>query len=159
MPDRRTPFVNVGERETLLAFLDYLRDAIVVKTEGISEADAQRALVASGTSLLGLVKHLTMVEVIWFQRSFAGLDVRVPPGDLTPGDTVESAVAAYRRECARNNDIVVAEPDLTKLCARKPPTTDPMSLRWILVHMIEETGRHAGHADILREQLDGATGR
>ncbi len=159
MPDRRTPFVNAGERETLVAFLDYLRDAIVVKTEGLSEADARRELVPSGTSVLGLVKHLTMVEVSWFQWSFAGLDVRVPRDRLTDDDRIDEVVAAYRRACARNNEIVAADPDLTKRCARKPPTTDPMSLRWILVHMVEETGRHAGHADILREQLDGETGR
>jgi hypothetical protein len=159
MPDRRTPFVNTGERETLVAFLDYLRDAIVVKTEGLSDADVRRALVPSGTSILGLVKHLTMVEVSWFQWSYVGLDVRVPSDRLHDEDRVDTVIADYRRACADNNDIVAAEPDLEKLCARKPPTTDPMSLRWILVHMIEETGRHAGHADILREQLDGETGR
>jgi hypothetical protein len=67
MPDRRTPFVNTNERETLVTFLAYLREAVVVKAEGLSEEDARRALVPSGTSLLGLVKHLTMVEVSWFQ--------------------------------------------------------------------------------------------
>jgi hypothetical protein len=159
MPDRRTPFVNAGERDTLVAFLDYLRDAIVAKADGLSELDARRALVPSGTSVLGLVKHLTMVEVSWFQWSFAGLDVRIPAGELTADDRVESVVTDYRTATVRNNEIVAGETDLTTMCARKPPTTDPMSLRWVLVHMIEETGRHAGHADILREQLDGATGR
>jgi hypothetical protein len=75
------------------------------------------------------------------------------------GDTVASAVAAYRAAAIRNDEIVAAAGDLSAMCKRKPPTTEPMSLRWILVHMIEETGRHAGHADILREQIDGATGR
>ena len=159
MPDRRTPFVNASERETLLAFLDYLREAVVLKATRLPEADARRALVPSGTSVLGLVKHLTMVEVSWFQWSFAGLDVRIPSGELTEDDRVDSVVAAYRTAIARNNEIVAGETDLTAMCARKPPTTDPMSLRWVLVHMIEETGRHAGHADILREQLDGETGR
>lgn len=159
MADRRTPFVNTGERETLVAYLDYLREAIVVKADGLSEADARRALVPSGTSVLGLVKHLTMVEVSWFQWSFAGLDVRVPAGELADDDSVDSLITEYRAATASNNEIVAGERDLSVLCARKPPTTDPMSLRWVLVHMIEETARHAGHADILREQLDGETGR
>src|SRR5262245_21659678 len=136
MPDRRTPFVNTGERETLVAFLDYLREAVVVKATGLSEAEARRALVPSGTSLLGLVKHLTMVEVSWFQWSFAGDEVRVPGDQVTEGDTVAAAVAAYRVAAARSNEIVAAASDLSTLCARNPPTTDPMSLRWILVHMI-----------------------
>ena len=159
MSDRRTPFVNTNERDTLLAFLDYLREAVVVKADGLSEADARRSPVRSGTSLVGLVKHLTMVEVSWFQWSFAGDDVRIPTDRLDDGDTVASVIASYRDATARNNEIVAAAGDLSAMCARKPPTTDPMSLRWILVHMIEETGRHAGHADILREQIDGETGR
>jgi hypothetical protein len=159
MPDRRTPFVNTDERGTLVAFLDYLRDGIVVKVEGLAEEDARRTLVPSGTNVLALVKHLTMVEVLWFQSSFAGLDVRVPSDRLRDDDRIENVVAAYRAACARSNEIVSEASDLSARCAHKPPTTDPMSLRWILVHMVEETARHAGHADILREQLDGATGR
>ena len=159
MPDRRTPFVNTSERETLVEFLDYVREAVVVKAQGLSAEAARRALVPSGTSLLGLVKHLTTVEVSWFQWSFAGDDVRVPGDRVKDGDTVASAVGAYRAATARNNEIVAAVGDLSTMCARKPPMTEPMSLRWILVHMIEETARHAGHADILREQIDGETGR
>jgi hypothetical protein len=159
VPDRRTPFVNTGERETLVAFLDYLRDAIVVKVEGLSEADARRALVPTGTSVLGLVKHLTMVEVLWFQWSFAGLDVRVPPDRLTDEDRIDTAVDAYRTACGRSNEIAGAAGNLAVTCARQPGDIEPVPLRWVLVHMVEETARHAGHADILREQLDGETGR
>jgi len=159
MPDRRTPFVNTSERETLVAFLDYLREAVVAKAAGLSPDDARRALVPSGTSLLGLVKHLTMVEVSWFQWSFAGDDIRVPTDRVSDTDTVASVISTYRAATARNNEIVTATDDLSTLCARRPPTTDPMSLRWVLVHMVEETARHAGHADILREQIDGTTGR
>ncbi len=159
MPDRRTPFVNAGERATLVAFLDYLRDAVVIKAEGLSDEDGRRALVPSGTSVLGLVKHLTMVEVSWFQWSFAGEKVWVPTGDLEQADTAASVIDGYRAAIARNNEIVASAPDLSTRCARKPPATDPLSLRWVLVHMVEETARHAGHADILREQIDGRTGR
>ena len=159
MPDRRTPFVNAGERDTLVAFLDYLRDAVVVKVEGLSEADARRALVPSGTSLLGLVKHVTRVEVLWFQWSFAGMDVHVPSDRLTDDDRVDAAITAYRAACARSNTIVGAVNDPAAMCARGPGDIEPLPLRWVLVHMVEETGRHAGHADILREQIDGQTGR
>jgi hypothetical protein len=159
MPDRRTPFVDVGERDTLVAFLDYLRDGIVTKVNGLSEADARRALVPSGTSVLGLVKHVTRVEVLWFQWAFAGVDVQIPSDRLTEHDRIDTAVAAYRAACARSNEIVGAVNDPATMCARGPGDIEPLPLRWVLVHMVEETGRHAGHADILREQLDGETGR
>ena len=159
MPDRRTPFVNVDERETLLAFLDYLRESVIVKASGLADDDARRALVPSGTSLLGLVKHLTMVEVAWFEWSFAGIDVAIPSTDVTEADNVAEAVGAYRAAIARSNEVALGAPGLDVRCARRGTAPEPMSLRWVLVHMVEETGRHAGHADILREQIDGATGR
>jgi hypothetical protein len=115
--------------------------------------------VPSGTSLLGLVKHLTFVETAWFQWSFAGLDVQLPSGDLQPGDTAESVLAAYRGAVTRNNEILDGCRDLDRRCARKATAAEPMSLRWVLVHMVEETARHAGHADIIREQIDGSIGR
>jgi hypothetical protein len=159
MPDRRTPFVNLDERDTLVAFLDYLRDGVVAKVVGLSEADARRALVPSGTSVLGLVKHLTQVEVLWFQWAFAGLDVQIPSDRLTDDDRIDAAIADYRAACARSNEIIGAVDDPAVMCARGPGDIEPLPLRWVLVHMVEETGRHAGHADILREQLDGETGR
>jgi uncharacterized damage-inducible protein DinB len=159
MTDRRTPFVNSGERQTLVAFLDYLREAVIVKASGLDDDALRRSLVPSGTSLLGLVKHLTMVEVVWFQWSFAGLDVSIPAQELEPGDTSESVMAGYREAIDQSNAIVADRPDPTGLSVRKATAPEPMSLRWVLVHMVEETGRHAGHADILREQLDGQIGR
>jgi uncharacterized damage-inducible protein DinB len=157
--DHRTPFTVAGEKQTLCDFLDYLRAAIDRKASGLDEAAARRSPVASGTSLLGLVKHLTFVEVMWFQWSFAGSDVPLPSGELEPGDTTTSVLDAYRAACRRANEIVAAHDDLDEVCARKAPGYEPLSLRWLLVHMVEETARHAGHADIIREQIDGATGR
>lgn len=160
MPDRRTPFLNASERETLVSFLDYLRESVILKATGLSsEEEARRPMVPSGTSLLGLVKHLAMVEVAWFQYAFAGLDVAVPSGALSEDDTVESVMTAYRDACARSNSLVDAADGLDVLCARAATAPEPMPLRWVLVHMIEETGRHAGHADIIRELIDGAVGR
>lgn len=159
MADRRTPLNLVGERETLLEFLDYLRESVALKAAGLDEPSARRTTVPSGTSLLGLIKHLTSVEVLWFQFAFAGLDVDVPSDDATSADTVASALAAYRETCRANNVIVDDCRDLDQVCQRPLTTPEPLSLRWLLVHMVEETARHAGHADILREQIDGMTGR
>lgn len=153
MPDRRTPFQNAGERELLVDFLDYLRESVVIKTSGLSDEDVRKPMVPSGTSLLWLVNHLADVEGYWFDTVFAGGDGGVPPGD-----TAESAISAYRAAWARSNEVVAACHDLDTLSAR-PHRDQHTSLRWILVHMVEETARHAGHADIIREQLDGAVGR
>jgi hypothetical protein len=159
MSDRRTPFTNAGERETLVAFLDYLREAVLIKVSGLDDDALRRTLVPSGTSLLGLVKHLTAVEIAWFPFAFAGADVRVPNGDLEPADTTATVINGYRVAIARSAEIVATEADLDQRCARAATAPECMSLRWVLVHMVEETGRHAGHADILREQLDGQVGR
>src|SRR6476620_3936415 len=133
MSDRRTPFLVAGERETLLAFLDYLREAVLIKASGLDDEALRRALVPSGTSLLGLVKHLTMVEVAWFQWSFAGFDVPVPDQRLEPDDTTESVFAAYRAAIEQNNALVADRHDLDEMCARKGTAPEPMSLRWVLV--------------------------
>ncbi|HTZ09294.1 MAG TPA: DinB family protein [Acidimicrobiales bacterium] len=158
MPDRRIPLLLAGEGQTLRAFLDYLRESIVRKASGLDEATSRRSTVASGTSLLGIVKHLTTVEITWFQYAFAGADGVVPSGDLDSDDTVDSVVSAYRAATVQSNRIVDDCDDLEHRCARAFRTPEPMSLRWVLVHMVEETGRHAGHADIIREQIDGQTG-
>ena len=159
MADRRTPLELTGERETLVQFLDYLRESVALKAEGLDEATARRSTVPSGTSVLGLVKHLTAVEQLWFQFAFAGREVDLASDELESTDTVQSVVAAYRETGQANNAIVSAYDDLDRRCARTLTTPEPLSLRWVLVHMVEETARHAGHADIIREQLDGVTGR
>ncbi|MET9916338.1 DinB family protein [Streptomyces sp. NPDC006435] len=158
--DLRPPTLDADEKTTLSAFLDYLREAVVAKAHGLSDEEARTAGVPSGTSVLGLVKHLTAVELGWFAWSYAGADVEL--GDDCPptGDeTAESLVAAYRRAVERSNGIVAACDDLDRPGARSLRETPPPSMRWVLVHMIEETARHAGHADILREQIDGSVGR
>lgn len=151
------------EKETLRAFLDNYRAAIAWKLEGLSVDDAARPLVPSGTNLLGLVKHLAWVELGWFVEFFAGETIDDPyagMGDADmraePGDTVEAIIELYELHIARA-DAVIAATDLEDLSARDRHGKR-FSLRWILIHMIEETARHAGHADIIREQIDGATG-
>lgn len=159
MADHRTPFDNVGEKAMLVGFLDYLRGCIVAKVEDADEDDARRPQVASGTSLLGVVHHLVRVERSWFPLVFAGEEDERPPRDLRPEDTITSVVAAYRAACVRSNEVIGGCDDLDRRSAMAGVAPEPMSLRWILVHMIEETARHAGHMDILREQLDGSVGR
>ena len=164
--DPYRPPIRAGEKETLNAFLDYQRGVIVWKLEGLSEADARRPIVASGTSLLGLVRHLAYVERWWFQSQFLGEELEMPwteedpDGDFHagPDETVASVCSLYREQCARSREIVAAA-DLDQEAFNHwgdPP--HEVTLRWILVHLIEETARHLGHADILRELIDGATG-
>lgn len=150
-----------SESDSLLFFLNRVRDAVVQVSAGLTAEQERAAGVPSGTSLLGLVRHLTGAEVLWFQRIFLGED-RVADLSMTvPADvTRDEVVAAYRQECARSDDIVRACPDLATLASRTNATEDErVSLRAIVAHMIEETARHAGQADILRERIDGATGR
>jgi hypothetical protein len=147
------------ERQILVEFLDYLRESVIVKAGGVAEEQARTPGVPSGTSLLGLVKHLTRVEVVWLRFGFAGEKVWVPDDALTPDDTRDRLIADYRAAIARSNEIVAACDDLDARAARKVVAPEHPTLRWILVHMVEETARHAGHADILREQVDGTVGR
>ncbi|MFD4668306.1 DinB family protein [Lentzea sp. NPDC058450] len=145
-----------------------LREVLVWKLDGLPEADVRRPLVASGTNLLGLVKHLTLTEARYFGEVFGrpfpepvprwddlaarGLDMRA---DET--ESREEIVARYRRACAHSDGTIEA------LAVDSPghvpwwPRPDVMLFN-VLVHVVSETARHAGHADILREQLDGATG-
>jgi Protein of unknown function (DUF664). len=118
-------------------------------------------MVPSGTSLLGILKHLAYVERWWFRAVFAGDDVEFPWSDEDPdadwrpeeGGTVSSVLAFYDNECGRSRAVTAAA-SLEDLA----PRHEPVSLRWILAHMLEETARHAGQADILRELIDGNTG-
>ncbi|MER7892504.1 DinB family protein [Micromonospora sp. NPDC094482] len=152
------------ERAVLESFLDFHRGVLLRKLRGLSDADAARRLVPSATTVAGLVKHLTMVERNWFPCLLAP-----EPGDVyltteeeavasftvADQDTVDRIAAGYERACARSR-AVAARFDLDHVVPH--PQLGEVSLRWILVHMIEETARHAGHADILRELTDGQTG-
>ena len=155
------------ERTTLEAFLDYYRSAVMAKVRGLSEEDARRRLVSSATTLAGLIKHLRRVEVSWFQHRLAQIpseDLPAlrwidddPDGDFEvhSNETMESLIADYDAQCELSRQ-TAAKFQLDEVVPH--PYLGEVSMRWIYVHMIEETARHAGHADILREQLDGTTG-
>ena len=160
-------FTSLNERDGLATFLDQQRDALVRKVRGISDADAHRAPTASSLSLLGLLKHSAVWEGRWFQCIVAGRPLPdgwpehkspIPDQDflVDDEDTVEHWVARYEQAAETSRQIVAAV-DLDQPCAR----TDiiDFNVRCVLLHMIEETARHAGHADIIRETLDGSRGR
>ena len=160
---RTDPAPAAPERELLADFLAFHRETLLWKVSGLDDAALRRRLVPSLTPLLGMVKHLAYVERWWFQRVFAGRDVAFPWTEtdpdadwrIEPDETSEQILALYQAETAISREIAAAAPSLDEI-ARLPGKEH--SLRWIMVHMIEETPRHNGHADILRELLDGATG-
>lgn len=146
------------ERETLCALLQFQRESLVRKVSGLDDAAARRSPVASGTSLLWLVEHLAWAERSWLLGTFAGL-VEPGPGPEVPGEgTLEQAVASYRDTWARCDAVVAAAGSLDEL-GRREKRGELVTLRWILMHLLEEVARHAGHADILRELIDGSVGR
>ena len=155
--DRKPPRLAAGERETLLGLLQYQRESIVRKVEGLDAEGATRRLVPSGTTMLWLVRHLTRAESLWILGRFAGRHGEVPHDEVVDADTVDAAVADYRA-CWTSVDDVVRRHDLDDV-ATGDDTTPAVNLRWIVMHLLEETARHAGHADILREQIDGQLGR
>jgi uncharacterized damage-inducible protein DinB len=172
-PDTRTPGSRqADERETLGSMLDYYRETVVWKCSGMSDEDLRKAIVPSGWSMLGMVNHLAYVEQWWFQELFAGKPAAdlapVPWTDedpdadfrIGPDQSTESVLDFYTVCCERSRDITASASldDLTaQWPADRPPERRP-TLRWILVHLIEETARHAGHMDVVRELIDGATG-
>jgi uncharacterized damage-inducible protein DinB len=154
-----------GEREQLAGFLDFLRGTVVMKAAGLTDEQARRSLMPSElTTVAGLVSHLTYVEQYWFgqvhdnqadpwaERIKADRDAEFRAALSIPLDQL---IAEYEAECQRSRAVVA------KLALDATGTTakgQPVNLRWVLIHMIEETGRHAGHLDLLRELLDGSTG-
>jgi uncharacterized damage-inducible protein DinB len=158
VPDIKPPRLAGSEADTLRTLLQYQRDSLARKVAGLDEAAARRSPVGSGTSLLWLVKHMARAEVTWVLHRFAGRDVVIPGDQLEPGDTVATVTAAYRQVWPLTDAAAFAGASLDELC-RRQDADPPVSLRWVLMHLLEETARHAGHADILRELIDGRTGR
>jgi Protein of unknown function (DUF664) len=146
------------EIEQLRAVLDGLRAGVLKKLAGLTEADARRSTVGSGTNLAGLVQHLTFVESMWFEQVVAGRKATRGRRSMLVESSVELRTlrAEYRAACAASNEIIAAVGDPDAPVSHNGKTRD---LRWVLLAVIEETSRHAGHADIIREQIDGQTGR
>ncbi|MDA2803002.1 DinB family protein [Nocardiopsis suaedae] len=154
--DTPPPRTGSGEAEVLRGFLDYLRTSIAVKVDGAPEPQVRTAAVPTGTNLLGLLNHLTCVE----RSMFLGDEVADWQATFhaAPTDGAAEVVARYREAVERANGVLDGCTDLAAPVPRPGGRPAP-SVRWALTHMIEETGRHAGHADIVRELIDGTTGR
>ena len=164
--ERVEPPLVAAERAMLDAWLDYHRDTLALKCDGLDGGQLrQRAVPPSSLSLLGLVRHMGEVERSWFRRVLGG--EQAPPryysdenrdgdfDDVAAADVAE-AFGYWRDECAHARERVAAAPSLDVTGTRRPG--ERFSLRWIMVHMIEEYARHNGHADLIRERIDGVTG-
>lgn len=160
---RIRPGEDVAERETLTGMLDFLRGTVVNKVAGLSDQQAfARPVPPSTLTPAGLAKHLTGVERFWFSIDFAGADLpwpwteEHPDGNfvLAETDTLAGIVADYLLECDRSR-AVVADAELDDVARGEGLS---FTLRYAVVHLIEETARHCGHLDLLSETLDGVTG-
>jgi uncharacterized damage-inducible protein DinB len=158
--------VRRDESETLGGFLEWYRAVVERKLEGLTLDAARTVRTPTGMSALGIVKHLGWVERGWFREIFAGEDVETVDWEddnsaefaLDSDDTVDSILAFYRTEVDHSRRVVAESPSLDALSAKATKFRERVSLRWILVHMLEETARHAGHLDLMREAIDGRTG-
>lgn len=170
-PDARpVPQPHADERTMLEGWLDFHRATLAMKCAGIDDTQARRASVASSSmTLLGLVQHLAEAERNWFQRIFAGQDVPPVYEDagwdafaLSADRGLDEALATWRDEVSKSRELIAAASldDSGTLSDQEAQYIGDktISLRWILVHLIEEYARHNGHADLLREALDGVTG-
>ena len=157
----RVPRV-ADEKTMLAAWLDAHRATLLEKVAGVTEEQARWSPVPSGTSLFGLVSHLTATERWWFSKVAGGLDVELPWTDDNPeadwqglpGATFADVVAAYEAECERSREVFAG----LSLDAVSGPPEPGCSVRWVAIHMVEETARHNGHVDIVRELIDGVVG-
>ena len=162
---------NTGpEISQLPAYLDQQREVVLRKTAGLTREQLARTLPPSSLTLGGLLNHLALVEDSWFRERFAGLpadeawagvDWDADPdwefrtaADLAPDELRDR----YRHACARSREVVASAGSLDQLSAVPRRVGGHFDLRWLLLHMIEETARHAGHADLLREAIDGTVG-
>ena len=164
-PQVTLPYVG-DERETLLAFLTWHRQTFLRKLDGLTDEQLRRRHEPSGLTLMGMLRHLGDVERFWFGEVFAGdppnrlFTNDDPDGDWRPGpdDTGPALIAAYRQAVARA-DAAIAAATFDDLARNANPDHPPVALRFIVAHMITETARHNGHADLIRESIDGRTGQ
>jgi hypothetical protein len=158
------------EADQLTAFLDFQRETLLLKTEGLTREQLARPHPPSSLTLGGLLNHLALVEDSWFRVRFSGLPADElwagvdwdadPDHEFRTAADVEPAELRrrYGDACARSREVVAAAASLDQLAVEPRRNGQRFDLRWTLLHLIEETARHAGHADLLRESIDGTTG-
>lgn len=149
------PTGTADERELFLRWLGFLRGAVLRKIDGLSDEQARWTPDGALISLLGIVNHLTHVEWRWIDGGMRGQEVSRTEDEFSPADlTVTAAVADYRARAVETDAAVRSIASLSERCS----FGEDADLRWVLIHLINETARHAGHADATRELLDGTTG-
>ena len=175
MNERIDPPMQADERTTLVAFLDYFRSTLLEKAADLTDAEARRATCPpSDLNVMGLIRHMAEVERHWFRRVWADDQTATPifygdahptgdpDGDIHPAetDTMATAIGAWLTEVEAARDAVARATSLDTIAVMPPTQHRPEAptMRWILVHMIEEYARHCGHADLIREAIDGRTG-
>ena len=165
MEERYGTPVAGNEKEVLSGFLDHYRRTLVDICEGLDEEELRRPMVPSGTSLLAILKHLAYTERGWFQENIANEPFEYPfdttenpDADwiLEPNDSFETVLKVYEESCAKSREILDAV-SLDDMVTGSQRSAD-YNVRWVVLHMIEETARHVGHADIIRELIDSKTG-
>ena len=154
MDDTRPPRGFTDDRELLLGMLGYHRASLLAKGDGLTDEQARWSPVGSGTSILWLIDHLTFVDHVWFEVRFTGTS------ELHMAIESDSLDTARQRSIESWDDVcrIVRAASLDDFCVGDTGG-EPVDLRWVLTHLVGETARHAGHADIVRELIDGSTGR
>lgn len=167
---RIDPDPGGSELELLSQYLDYQRETVLSKTCGLSREQMATPYAPSQLTLAGLLYHLSLVEEDWLEVRFSGQPDREPwaavDWDADPDWEFRTAVSLgseqlrnrYREACERSRHVVSQAADLEQLSVKQLRDGHRFSLRWVLLHLIEETARHAGHADFLREAIDGVVG-
>ena len=168
MTERVKPDETADERTSLLQVLDYQRATLILKAQGLTSEQLHQVHPPSTLTLGGLLKHLSLNEDSWIRERFLGLPMNEPwlsaPFDEDPDwefhsaadDTAEELVSLYEMACERSRKAIEGVPlDQRAVVAN---SAGDWTLRWVLLHLIEETARHCGHADLIRESIDGVVG-
>jgi uncharacterized damage-inducible protein DinB len=165
-----TDATTTSERDSIGKYLDYQRETILLKTEGLTKEQLAQRIPSSGLTLAGILYHLALVEEDWFEVDFLGQPQREDWRDIDwkadPDYEFRTALekdpewlrGRYREACDRARAVTAGADSLDAVSVSTRVNGRPFTLRWVMMHLIEETARHAGHADLLREAIDGATG-
>jgi uncharacterized damage-inducible protein DinB len=161
---------TASERDSLGQYLDYQRETILLKTEGLTKAQLGQKIPSSDLTLAGILYHLALNEEGWFEveflgredrEDFAGIDWKADPSyefRTALEKEPDWLRRRYREACDRARQVTTAADSLDDVSVSTRIGGKPFTLRWVMLHMIEETARHAGHADLLREAIDGVVG-